>query len=107
MRTILVLCLALMIALSFGCSKKGKASKEAEARKAAQQTERPKAGTVIQSFDVVSKTDHDYVTSPYSYEYNGVLYLFESAENMEAFKADPTKYVNPDGTPAGTPPQGQ
>ena len=89
MRTILVLCLALVIALSFGCSKKKEAAKP---------------GTVSPTFDPVSKEDIDIATSPYSYEYNGVLYYFSSAQNMETFKADPAKYAAPAAeTPPATP----
>ena len=91
MRTILVLCLALVIALSFGCSKK--------------KEEAPKPDA---TFDPVTKEDIDISTSPYSFEYNGVLYFFASAQNMETFKADPAKYAAPAAeTPQTTPPKGQ
>ncbi|MCX5753689.1 MAG: YHS domain-containing protein [Candidatus Krumholzibacteria bacterium] len=42
-------------------------------------------------------------TSPYSYEYNGVIYYFATAENMETFKADPAKYITPAEAPAAAP----
>jgi YHS domain-containing protein len=44
-------------------------------------------------FDVVSKEEIDVTTAQYSFEYNGVIYYFTTAENMEAFKADPEKYL--------------
>jgi YHS domain-containing protein len=102
MRTILVICLALIIALSFGCSKK-----KEEAPKTETATQAAKPGMVSPTYDVVSKEEVDVATSPYSYEYNGVLYFFTSAENMEAFKADPAKYIPPVDTTTTPPPQGQ
>lgn len=102
MRTIIILCLALVIALSFGCSKK----KEEAPKTDAVQEEVSKAGATSPTFDVVSKEEVDITTSPYSYEYNGVIYFFVNAENMEAFKADPAKYMAPADSTA-TPPQGQ
>jgi YHS domain-containing protein len=99
MRTIIILCLALLIALSFGCSKK----KEEAPKTEPAQEEMSKAGATSPIFDVVSMEEVDIATSPYSYEYNGVIYYFASAENMEMFKADPAKYL----TPAETPAQGQ
>lgn len=102
MRTIIILCLALLIALSFGCSKK----KEEAPKTEPVQEEMSKAGSVSPTFDVVSKEEVDIATSPYSYEYNGVIYYFANAENMETFKADPAKYIAPADTTA-TPPAGQ
>jgi YHS domain-containing protein len=99
MRTIIILCLALVIALSFGCSKK----KEEAPKPEATQEEVSKAGAVSPTFDVVSKEEVDITTSPYSYEYNGVIYYFTTAENMETFKADPAKYIAPADSTA-TPP---
>lgn len=87
MRTIVVLCLVVMIALSFGCSKK----KEAPQKPQTSSMER-KAHPKIGDVDPVSNVEATW-DSPYAYEYNGVLYNFESAENMEAFKADPEKYL--------------
>jgi YHS domain-containing protein len=107
MRTIIILCLALLIALSFGCSKK---KEEAPKTEEAVQEEVSKAGAISPTFDVVSKEEIDIATSPYSFEYNGVIYYFANAENMETFKADPMKYITPAETPAeapATPPQGQ
>jgi len=100
MRTILVLCLALVIALSFGCSKKKEEAPKPDATK----KEAAKAGAISPTFDPVSKEDIDVATSPYSFEYNGVLYYFSSAQNMETFKADPGKYITPAAeTPQTTP----
>ena len=99
MRTIIILCLALLIALSFGCSKK----KEEAPKTEPAQEEMGKAGAVSPTFDVVSKEEVDITTSPYSYEYNGVIYYFTSAENMEMFKADPAKYIAPAEAPASAP----
>jgi YHS domain-containing protein len=102
MRTIIILCLALVIALSFGCSKK----KEEAPKTDAVQEEVSKAGAIGQTVDMVSKEEVDVATSPYSYEYNGVIYYFVTAENMEMFKADPAKYIAPVDSTV-TPPQGQ
>ena len=102
MRTIIVLCLALVIALSFGCSKK----KEEAPKTEPVQEEMSKAGATSPTFDMVSKEEVDITTSPYSYEYNGVIYYFATAENMETFKADPAKYIAPVDSTV-TPPVGQ
>ncbi len=102
MRTIIILCLALVIALSFGCSKK----KEEAPKTDAVQEEMSKAGATSPTFDVVSNEEIDITTSPYSYEYNGVIYFFATAENMEMFKADPAKYIAPVDSTV-TPPAGQ
>lgn len=104
MRTIIILCLALLIALSFGCSKK----KEEPPKTESAQEEALKAGKMKPSptFDVVSMEELETGTTPYSYEYGEAIYYFTSAENMEAFKANPEKYVTP-SEPAGIPPQNQ
>jgi YHS domain-containing protein len=102
MRTIIILCLALVIALSFGCSKK----KEEAPKTEAVQEEVSRAGKTSPTFDIVSKEEVDVATSPYSYEYDGVIYCFATAENMEMFKADPAKYIAPADSTA-TSPQGQ
>ncbi len=96
MRTIIILCLALVIALSFGCSKK----KEEAPKTDAVQEETSNAGAIASTIDMVSKEEVDVATSPYSYEYNGVIYYFVTAENMEMFKADPAKYLAPPDTTA-------
>ena len=89
MRTILILCLVLFVAFSFGCSKK---KEEAPKIETAQQRD-DLAGKVAYAFDPVSNQDVDPATAQYSFEYNGVLYGFVSEENMKAFKADPEKYI--------------
>ncbi len=95
MRMIVVLSLALFIALSFGCSKKTEQAPANEttqtATPAADASER--AGKVSPSYDLVSKEEIDVMSTPYSFELDGVIYYFASAENMEAFKADPQKYI--------------
>ncbi len=91
MRTILILCLVFFVAFSFGCSKK---KEEAPKTESAQQRD-DLAGKMAYAFDPVSNQEIDPATAQYSYEYNGVIYGFISAENMEAFKADPEKYINP------------
>ena len=92
MRNILVLCLVLMIALAFGCSKKEEATKtetpQTEMAPPAAQTATPD-----KAIDPVSKEEVDVATSTYSFEYGGMTYYFASAENLEAFKADPAKYA--------------
>ena len=98
MRTIIILCLALLIALSFGCSKKKEEPPKTEPVQV--QQDPGKAGQISPTFDVVSKEELDITTAAYSYEYNGVIYYFTSAENMEAFKADPAKYITPAEAPA-------
>jgi len=94
MRTILVVGLILLVALSFGCSKKkAEAPKPETQAQTTQQADTVKAGTVMSTIDPVSGAEVDGATE-FKYEYNGVVYLFSSAENMEAFKADPGKYIN-------------
>lgn len=108
MRTIIVFCLVLMIALSFGCSKKkAEAPKEDALKTEANQEVVGEGGQVVATFDPVSKAEVDISTSPYSFEFSGATYYFSSAENMEAFKADPAKYITPAETPQTAPPQGQ
>ena len=90
MRTILILCLVLFVAFSFGCSKK---KEEAPKTETAQQRD-DLAGKRAYTIDPVSNQDVDPATAQYSFEYNGVIYSFISEENMKAFKADPEKYIN-------------
>ena len=101
MRNILILCLALFIVFSFGCSKK---QEEAPKTEAVQEAAPEVTGSQSPMFDVVSKEEIDVTTAQYSFEYNGVIYYFTTAENMEAFKADPVKYLTPTEV---TPPQAQ
>jgi YHS domain-containing protein len=99
-----------MIALSFGCSKKKEEAPKPEAAQtteAAQQPVRTDGYRIAATFDPVSKEEVDPQTSPYTYGYNGVGYYFTSAENLEAFKADPAKYVTSAETPQAAPSQGQ
>lgn len=87
-RTMLVLLLALVVALSIGCSKK----KEAAETESVKQ-EMDMAGKTTPLVDPVSKEDIEPMSTPYSYELDNVVYYFTSAENLEAFKANPEKYV--------------
>jgi len=92
MRTLLILSLVLLVAFSFGCSKK---KEEAPKPMTEQMTPAPdtvKSGQIVSTIDPVSKTEVD-PNSQFKYEYNGVMYMFNTAENMEAFKVDPTKYL--------------
>jgi len=110
MRTTVVLFLVLVIALSFGCSKKKEEAPKTEAvstTESAQQPLRDDGYRIVATFDPVSKEEVDIETAPYTYGYNGVGYYFTSAENLEAFKADPAKYVTLDTTPQAAPSQGQ
>jgi len=93
MRTILVLCLALIIAFSFGCSKKKEETPKPQETKEATQQRHPNMLVVL--VDKVSNEEVMEIPSPYSYEYENKLYYFNSAENMEAFKANPQKYLEP------------
>jgi len=102
MKNILILCLALFIVSSFGCSKKQDESAKTEA--AQEEAKFDRAGMQSPMFDVVSNEEIDVATAPYSFEYNGVIYYFTSAANMDAFKADPAKYITPT---EATPPQAQ
>jgi YHS domain-containing protein len=112
LRTVVILCLVLMIALSFGCSKKKEEAPKPDAAK----TEAAGAGALLNATsDPVTKEEVDIGTSQYSFEYKGVIYHFMSEKNMETFKADPEKYITPAETPqtapqtapATTPPKGQ
>jgi YHS domain-containing protein len=103
MRIVLVLCLAVMIALSFGCSKK-----KAETPKPGTAQQKPwKPGERISLLDPVSKEPVDIRKTPYTCSYNGAAYGFSSAQNMEAFKADPEKYITRAEPQQTTPPEGR
>lgn len=92
MRTILVVGLILLVAFSFGCSKKKAEAPKPETQAQTTQADTVKPGTVMSTIDPVSGAEVDGATE-FKYEYNGVVYLFSSAENMETFKADPAKYI--------------
>ena len=50
---------------------------------------------------VLDPVDHkqiDPAVIPFTYEFDGVVYYFASAENMEVFKADPLQWVSGNGT---------
>ena len=91
MKKILILCLIIAVAFSFGCSKKkAEAPKDTAAKSTSLKGDAPRK---ISLLDPVSRELVDLRESPYSYEYNGCLYPFANAQNMEAFKADPEKYI--------------
>jgi len=93
MKKIIVVALVLLVAFSFGCSKKKEAAPATETQGATtQQADTIPAGAVVGTIDPVSGVEVDGAT-PYKFEYNGVIYVFATAENMEAFKADPAKYL--------------
>lgn len=92
MRTILILSLVLLVAFSFGCSKKKAEAPKPTTEQTTAKPDTMKPGQIIGTIDPVSKTEVDPNTQ-FRYEYNGVIYVFNSAENMEAFKVDPTKYL--------------
>jgi len=91
MRTILVLCLVFFVAFSFGCSKKKEETPKPETSQPPSRSEL--IGKPILLIDPVSREEIEPVTAQFSYEYNGSVYYFTSNENMEAFKADPEKYL--------------
>jgi YHS domain-containing protein len=86
-----------MIALSFGCSKKKEeapkteAAPTAEAAGSNQPQVRDDGYKMVAGYDPVSREEVDIETSPYTYGYKGKGYYFNSAENLEAFKANPEK----------------
>jgi YHS domain-containing protein len=91
MKTLLILCLVLFVAVSFGCSKK---KEEAPKTETSQVPSRETiAGKPVLLVDPVSKEEIEPATAQYYYEYNGAIYYFTSAANMEAFKANPEKYL--------------
>ena len=92
MRTLLILSLVLLVAFSFGCSKKKEEAPKPTTEQTAAKPDTMKPGTVVSTMDPVSKVEVD-PSSTFKYEYNGVVYVFQSVENMEAFKVDPTKYL--------------
>ncbi len=94
MRTLLIVSLVLLVAFSFGCSKKKEQAPTPTTEQTTQAPESVKAGQIVATIDPVSKTEVD-PNSQFKYEYNGVVYMFNSAENMEAFKVDPNKYLAP------------
>jgi YHS domain-containing protein len=92
MRTFLILSLVLVVALSFGCSKKKEQAPAPTTEQTTAQPDTMKPGQVIGTIDPVSKQEVDPNTE-FKYEYNGIIYVFQSAENLAAFKADPNKYL--------------
>ncbi|MBN1884303.1 MAG: YHS domain-containing protein [Candidatus Krumholzibacteriota bacterium] len=86
MKRFVILAVILAVALAAGCSKK-------EPEKAKTGTEQVKAGTQTSLLDPVSKKPVDILSTPYSYEYDGVMYHFESQKNLDDFRKDPAKYV--------------
>lgn len=86
MKRILLISLALIVAVSFGCGKN-----EAEPEKSFQkETKKVSGGSLI---DPVDKQPVNISESKYSYIYNNLEYNFNSKENMEAFMKDPEKYL--------------
>jgi YHS domain-containing protein len=92
MRTLLIVSLVLLVAFSFGCSKKKEEAPKPATEQTAASQDTVKPGQIISTIDPVSKTEVD-PSSTFKYEYNGVVYTFNTAENMEAFKVDPPKYL--------------
>lgn len=105
MRTILILCLVLFVAVSFGCSKKKEEAPKTETTQPLSRDEI--VGKPVLLVDPVSKEEIEPVTAQYGYEYNGSIYYFTSAENMEAFKANPEKYLAELAPQQQTPPPQQ
>jgi YHS domain-containing protein len=103
MRTILILCLVLFVAFSMGCSKKKEEAPKTEQMQPPSRADI--AGKPILLIDPVSKEEIEPATAQYSYEYNGAIYYFTTPENMEAFKADPEKYLAALAGGQATPPQ--
>jgi YHS domain-containing protein len=104
MKTILILCLVLFVAFSMGCAKKKEEAPKTEQMQPPSRSEL--AGKPILLIDPVSMDEIEPATAQYSYEYNGAIYYFTTTENMEAFKADPEKYLAAlAGGQQATPPQ--
>jgi YHS domain-containing protein len=104
MKTILILCLVLFVAFSMGCSKKKEEAPKTEQMQPPSRAEI--VGKPILLIDPVSMEEIEPATAQYSYEYNGSVYYFITPENMEAFKADPEKYLAAlAGQQQATPPQ--
>ena len=86
MKRFAIIFLVVAVALAAGCAKK-------EPEKAGTQTPQVKAGTKTSLIDPVSKKPVDVLSTPYSTDYEGVTYHFESKDNLDKFKKDPGKYV--------------
>lgn len=86
MKRFVVIFLVLAVAMAAGCAKK-------EPEKAEDQTPQVKAGTQTSLLDPVTKKPVDVLSTPYSMDYKGVTYHFETKDNLDKFKKDPEKYV--------------
>lgn len=100
MKRFWMLCLVLVIVLSFGCSKKEETGRTDVAGKSEQKmkpsVDRPEVKSLKRSkphIDPVSKEPITKADSLYSYKYDNWTYHFKSSENLETFKKDPEKYV--------------
>jgi YHS domain-containing protein len=98
-RKILIVCVALIVALTLGCSK-DKSKEEAKKEKVQQaRTSKIEKGKAVKVpklsyiIDPVSGNPVDVNKVPYNFVYKDVRYHFESKENMETFKKDPEKYL--------------
>jgi YHS domain-containing protein len=82
------------LVLPFACSKEEKAP----AREATEKRpEVSRTGRKVSIIDQVSKEPVDVLTTPYSYVFKDVEYLFNTKANMEAFMKDPEKYLKKEG----------
>ncbi len=82
--------MVILVAASFGCSKK---QEEQPVQQTQTEVKKVRGGHLL---DPVDKTAVDLVNSKYSYVYKEIEYKFNSKENMEAFMADPEKYLKRD-----------
>jgi YHS domain-containing protein len=108
MKKALLLCVVIVLALSFGCGQKEEVQEnEVAVKEDVQKTakeltpgETPsgaaKGGTTKKKTLIVDAVTGEKILSgelPYVYEYKGKTYFFKTEENMNLFKQDPLKYI--------------
>ena len=89
MKRLLIVFMAVLIVASIGCGNK----QEEQTVETETEVQKAKVGYLL---DPVDNTRVDLASSEYSYVYKETRYTFNSKENMEAFMADPEKYLKKD-----------
>jgi YHS domain-containing protein len=87
MKKLLVICIVFMLFTVTGCGNKPQDDSSKTA------TETGVANRVSLTDPVDGSKIENFEEAKYSYVYNGMEYRFNSKDNYEAFKKDPSKYV--------------
>jgi len=87
MKNLIVICLALALFAAAGCGNKPEK----------QETPATEQAGAVSKVSLVDPVDgsriENFEEAEYSYVYEGVEYKFNSKDNYEAFKKEPSKYV--------------